>query len=73
MGFEYRSADSHESLNKSLIGFLELTNKPILLEVFTNEDDEVEVLDIITSLIGDIKGGVKKIARGVKSIIKTSR
>lgn len=73
LGFEYRSADSHESLNKSLIGFLELTNKPIILEVFTNEDDEVEALDIITSLISDIKGGVKKIARGVKSIIKTSR
>jgi len=51
LGFEYLSASSKEEFELVHERFLDnqITEKPILLEVFTNCDDESKALEIITS------------------------
>jgi len=52
IGFEYMSASDKSEFEKVYKRFLtpELTEKPILLEVFTNSDEESNALEIITGL-----------------------
>lgn len=46
-GFVYRRAETKEDLSKYLKEFISPSHKPIVLEVFTNSDDEAKALSII--------------------------
>lgn len=73
LGFEYFSASSKEELSAVAERFLspELTEKPMLLEVFTTDDDESKAYAALKSIKTDpsskAKNTVKSIAKGVLS------
>ena len=52
LGFTYLSANNKESYEKAAKEFFcaEMTQKPVLLEVFTNDNDESKALEIITNM-----------------------
>lgn len=79
--FEYLSAENKSEYIEKLPRFLddELTDRPMLFEVFTDSKDESEVLEIVYNLESDTKGATKKLVKDVlgdkgitvlKSIIK---
>lgn len=76
LGFEYIKASSKEELLMIKERFLipTLTEKPMLLEVFTQTNDEIGALDTIRNLIRDpkmvVKSTVKKVAKGIIGAIK---
>ena len=62
LGFEYLSASNKKEFLKKLDEFTkDSCNKPILFEVFTNEKDESDALEIIYNLEHDAKSVAKKI------------
>ena len=71
LGFKYYSASSKDEYTKVLPYFLEtnLTNGPVIFEVFTNGEDESSALKIITTLKGDssqtTKNALKDIAHNI--------
>lgn len=71
LGFEYYSADSKESFISVLHHFVkpDVSAKPIILEAFTNSEDENEALTIIRSCMASEKdlrnGKMKKTLRNV--------
>lgn len=76
LGFEYIKASNKEELLMIKERFLipTLTEKPMLLEVFTQTNDEIGALDAIRNLIRDpkmvVKSTVKKVAKGIIGAIK---
>lgn len=71
LGYEYLTASSKDEFNSVIIRFLtpELTDKPILLEVFTETEDESKALEQTLNIITDpkfkLKSCIKKIAKNV--------
>ena len=72
LGFEYMCAENKEEYLKNLERFLtpQITEKPMLLEVFTDSKDESKALEMICNLDKDIKGIATQTAKkllGAKS------
>lgn len=67
LGFEYMSADSKETYLERVDRFLtaEITETPILFEVFTESVNESEVLKILYNLETNTKGTAKRIIKNV--------
>jgi len=67
LGFRYLTAGNKEELMEVLAEFAspELTGRPMILEVFTNHEDENEALNLMTSISYDAKGLVKNKLTGV--------
>lgn len=69
LGYEYLTAGNKQEFNAVINHFLtpEITEKPMLLEVFTETEDESNALELIRNCIIDPKGIIKKT---VKNIVK---
>lgn len=70
LGFEYISAESKEEFSIRCNRFLssELTDKPIIFEVFTNPDDESQAFEAISTLMVSHK---KMLKENLKSTVKS--
>ena len=72
LGYEYLSANNKEEFNAVIDRFLtsEITNKPVLLEVFTETEDESNALEQTLNIITDSKYMMKqKVKQMVKDFI----
>lgn len=72
LGYEYLAADNKSKFNAVIDRFLtpEITDKPILLEVFTQTEDESNALEQILNFISDPKLVIKnKIKQTAKNIL----
>ncbi|WP_273212135.1 thiamine pyrophosphate-binding protein [Runella zeae] len=67
LGFKYLSATSKEEFEDVFERFLspEITEKPILFEVFTDSVDESMALELMLNIDGNIKGKAREIAKQV--------
>lgn len=67
LGFEYLSASDKSEYLKNIDRFLtkEITEKPILFEVFTDSKDESDALDYIQHLVIDSTVAAKDMARNI--------
>lgn len=67
LGFEYLSADSKESYADNVDRFLtpEITEHPMLFEVFTDSKDESDALKILYNIETSTKGTAKKLVKDV--------
>ena len=71
LGFEYITASNKKEFLNVVDRFTDpkLTNKPVLFEVFTDDDDEQRALDIIgeleTTASGSLKSVTKRAMKGV--------
>lgn len=67
LGFEYLSASNKAEFEQVYERFLtsQILDKPILLEIFTNSEDESKALEIITSINATVKGRTKATLRNV--------
>lgn len=71
LGFKYMTASTKEELLEALVEFAspELTAQPMVLEVFTNHEDENEALRLMTSISYEAKAMVKsKLAGAIRSV-----
>ena len=66
LGYEYLSADNKEEYRRNLDRFLTsgLTDRPMLFEVFTTNEDESEAIRIMRNLKASAKGVLKTIVKG---------
>lgn len=71
LGYEYLQASNKEEYLAHLDRFLlpEITNKPILFEVFTNNEEESNALKLVNTLLRDTS---IKIKQTIKAIIPSS-
>lgn len=71
LGYEYMSAINKDEFNVVVDRFLspEITEKPMLLEVYTETDDESNALEKILNIISDpkriIKNGIMSVAKNI--------
>ena len=67
LGFEYLCASSKEEFSNVIERFLtpEITDKPMLLEVFTDSQDESDALKSIRNLEVSVEGKAKTIVKGI--------
>ncbi|MBD0831214.1 thiamine pyrophosphate-binding protein [Aestuariibaculum sediminum] len=67
LGFEYLTASSKEDFNEIYKRFLEpnITDKPMLFEVFTDSDKESEALELMVNIEKNSSQSIKKIAKQV--------
>ena len=67
LGFEYMSASDKYQFEQVYERFLtaEMTEQPMLFEVFTNNTDESEALEIISNIEENIKGRAKQLAKEI--------
>lgn len=67
LGYEYIQASNKEEYLSNIGKFLtsDITNKPILFEVFTNNEDESDALKLMSTLIEDVSFNIRKMARNV--------
>jgi 2-succinyl-5-enolpyruvyl-6-hydroxy-3-cyclohexene-1-carboxylate synthase len=75
LGYEYYSASNKDELLKVKNIFLsaEPTTKPILLEVFTDSQDESDALEIMLNLLDKKKDSfISSIKKDVKSAFKSA-
>lgn len=75
LGYEYLSANNKEEFLKVVDRFLnpEITDKPILLEVFTETEDESDALEMVLNTIVDPKAVIKdKVKKVVKEVLPDS-
>lgn len=72
LGIEYLSASSKTELKSISAKFLtsEITDKPMLLEIFPDFHDDVESLDIIRNIIPDERSLIKKMSDTMINEIK---
>ncbi len=77
LGYEYLFADTKEEYLQNLERFLtpEITNSPILFEVFTNNEDESEAIRVMRNLNVSTKGMLKNVLKNTlgekgKSLVK---
>lgn len=71
LGFQYLSATNKEEFLAALDTFTtpEITDKPMILEVFTTHENENEALGLMTSIIYDKKTAMKnKVAGAIRSV-----
>lgn len=71
LGYEYLSASSKEEFEKAMERFTtpELTDKPMLFEIFTDPEDESKALKSMSVIDADAQGLVKRqIVNGIKSV-----
>ena len=81
LGFEYLTASNKEEYLQQVERFVtpEITDKPILFEIFTESQDESDAIESVYSIDVSAKGEVKNMAKrilgekGVKSIKKILR
>lgn len=66
-GFEYLTANNKMEFEQGCQKFLspDITDRPVLFEVFTDSTDETEALSMITNLEKNVEGKIKKIATNV--------
>lgn len=71
LGFTYMSATTKDELQNSVTAFVDpaLGSAPMVLEVFTDSDDESDALEAMTGIERDAKGAAKDL---VKSVLKSS-
>ena len=72
LGYEYLSASNKEEFLKVVDSFLSPERKecPVLLEVFTETDDESNALEMLCNIVVDPKTVVKKAIKGaVKTVL----
>lgn len=69
LGYEYLTAGNKDEFNKVIDRFLtsETTDKPMLLEVFTETKDESDALELVQNLVTDPKF---KVMSSVKNVVK---
>ncbi len=69
LGYEYLSADNKDDFLRVMPRFVttEITDKPIILEVFTNNEDESKALFEIRDIAFSIKGLLRDIAKKILS------
>lgn len=75
LGYEYLSANNKEDFLKVVDRFLnlEITDKPMLLEVFTETDDESNALEMVLNTMVDPKAVLKsKVKKVVKEVLPAS-
>lgn len=71
LGYEYLTAGNKSEFNAVIDSFLtpEITDKPMLLEVFTQTDDESKALELILNIISDpkleIRNSIKQTAKNI--------
>lgn len=67
LGFEYFSASNKEEFEQVYKQFLnpEITEKPMLFEVFTNSEDESLALEKMLNIEENVKGKAKQFAKNV--------
>ena len=67
LGFEYMSAKDKKTYLELLPRFLtpEITDRPMLFEVFTDSAEESRALELIYNIENDVKGVAKKIVKNV--------
>lgn len=67
MGYEYLSADSKESYLKNIDRFLtpEITDRPMLFEIFTDSKDESDAIYLMRHLVVSKKGEAKQVVKKV--------
>ena len=67
LGYEYLSANSKEEYLRHLDHFLssEMTDRPMLFEVFTTNEDESEAIWMVCNLNISVKGVLKKVTKNV--------
>lgn len=67
LGFEYISAENKNDFEEKYRAFVnpEITDKPILFEVFTDAHDDTEALRKINSIEEKAGSGVKKMIKGI--------
>lgn len=72
LGFEYMSAWNEEEFEKCYERFVtpELTDKPMVFEVFTSPDDENEALKRMWSIIPEEKSSADAAKSAAKSAVK---
>ena len=72
LGYEYMTASNKDDFNKNMERFLipEITDKPMIFEVFTEQDDENEALRIVRNLEKSADKSVESFAK--KLIISTA-
>ena len=65
LGFEYLSASNEQEFKNVYERFLvaEITDRPILFEVFTKDVDETKALDLMINMEKDVKVGAKNFAK----------
>ena len=71
LGFKYLTANNKDELFKALVEFAspELTNQPLILEVFTNHEDENKALELMTSINIDTKAVMKnKLTGAIRTV-----
>lgn len=70
LGYEYLSAGSKEEFNAVVDRFLtpEITDRPMLLEVFTETEDESNALEQVLNIVKDPKFKMKQ---GIKTMVKS--
>lgn len=73
LGFRYITASNKNEFNEHINEFVsEKSDKPILFEIFTNQEEESEALKIINNLQVDAKSVIKNII-GEKNIKKVKK
>ena len=76
LGFNYMHASNKNDFEKCMETFVapSLSEKPIILEVFTQTEDEVLALDTIRNLKKDIKtilkATVKHVMKDIQDVVK---
>ena len=77
LGYEYLSANTKEEYLQNLERFLtpEITDRPMLFEVFTNNEDESEAIRVMRNLNVSTKGMLKNVLKNTlgekgKSLVK---
>ena len=67
LDFEYLSASNKDEYEKVYERFFtkEMSDKPMLLEVFTNDDEESDALEMIMSMVSNTSGKAKNIVKGI--------
>lgn len=70
LGFQYLSATNKEEFIDALDTFTnpQISDKPIILEVFTNHEDENEALKLMTSIIEPEKTLRTRISKSIRSV-----
>lgn len=71
LGFQYFSATNKEEFLSVLESFTnpQITDKPMLLEVFTNHEDENEALKLMTSIVNEPQTIQNKVASALHSVV----
>ena len=67
LGFRYLSATNKDEYSQAVKEFVnpEIADKSIIFEIFTNPEDEIEALRLMTHIENDIKGNAKSAVKNI--------